>query len=158
VIRPGHHLKPWGQFGGLGHKLKSIALESDGGRGFVKDAPVTSGGDHALRAISGDDDPRVFSGNVLHTKVANSALVTSGGLIMSGGGTVASGSIYEMGSNEVAREGIDDSSVLLKVACKGDDTLHMNDTSDKHSPGNDDILAVGEGNDMLPVDDDSSTR
>jgi hypothetical protein len=119
---------------------------------------VTSGGDHALHAISGDDDPRVFSGNVLHTKVANSALVTSGGLIMSGGGTVASGSIYEMGSNEVAREGIDDSSVLLKVACKGDDTLHMNDTSDKHSPGNDDILAVGEGNDMLPVDDDSSTR
>jgi hypothetical protein len=119
MIGSGRRLKPWGRFGDV---LKSNAMESDGARGFGKDAPVTSGGGCALHAIGGDDDPCTFysgvigGGRVLHIDIGNSALVVGGGLIMSSGGTLAGEGIYEMGSNAAAREGMDDNNVLFKAA------------------------------------------
>jgi hypothetical protein len=161
VIGSGRHLKPWGRFGGLAHVLESNVMESDGARGFGKDAPMTSGGGCALHAIGGDDDPCAFcsgvigGGRVLHTDIGNSALVVGGGLIMSSGGTLAGEGIYEMGSNAAAREGMDDNNVLFKAASEADDLLHTNDDSSKYSAGNNDILVLGEGDDALPTNVDS---
>jgi hypothetical protein len=51
----------------------------------------------------------------------------------------------------VAREGVDDNNVLFEAA----DALHVDGGSDESGAGNDDILAVGEVGDTLPMDDDS---
>jgi hypothetical protein len=51
---------------------------------------------------------------------------------------------------------MDDSNVLYEATGKSDGARHADDSNSECNAGNGDILAVGEGDDVLPVDDNSS--
>jgi hypothetical protein len=61
-----------------------------------------------------------------------------------------------LGGDATAQDGMDDNNVLFKTVGEGNDTLHADNDSGEHSAGNGGILAVGKGDDALPVDDNSS--
>jgi hypothetical protein len=59
------------------------------------------------------------------------------------------------GGDAMAQEGMDDNNILFKAVREGDDTLHVDNTSGECGMGNCDILAMGEGDDALPTNDDN---
>jgi hypothetical protein len=61
-------------------------------------------------------------------------------------------SMPTLSGDTAAREGVADNSVPFKVAGEGDDALHLDDGSAERNTSNDDILALGKGDDALPVE------